>query len=65
MFDAEDALLRAADPDLMERVAEIVEILVFGDDDADDRERGIEDYEDVLKKVLALRRRIGLPVLCD
>ena len=62
LFDAEDALLRAADPKLMQRVAEIIDISVHGDDDMTDKEKGIGDFEEVLAKVLALRRRLGLPV---
>ena len=65
LYDAEDALLRAADPDLMRRVSEILDVLVYGDDDMSDTERGIGDFKEVLKKVLALRRRIGLPVESD
>ncbi|VDC02993.1 unnamed protein product [Peniophora sp. CBMAI 1063] len=63
LFDAEDALLRAADPDLMRRTAEIIDVLVHGDDDMSDSEQGIGDFPQVLEKVLALRRRLGLPIV--
>ncbi|KZV65098.1 hypothetical protein PENSPDRAFT_737912 [Peniophora sp. CONT] len=62
LYDAEDALLRAADPVLMARVAEMIEIMIYGDDDMSDTERGMGDFPEVLEKVLALRRRLGLPV---
>lgn len=66
-WDEEDEMLYAADPELMTRVKEIIRILTSDDDDIadefEDEEEELSDFNEVHAKVLALRRRLGLPIL--
>ena len=61
--DEEDAMLFAADPVLMARAHEIIRILSADPDDVEEEEEHLDDFPEVHARVLALRRRLGLPIL--
>ncbi|VDC02824.1 unnamed protein product [Peniophora sp. CBMAI 1063] len=66
-WDEEDEMLYAADPELMTRVKEIIRILTSDEDDIadefEDEEEELSDFVEVHAKVIALRRRLGLPII--
>lgn len=62
-LDEEDEMLFKADPDLMTRVKEIIRILSADPDDVEEEEGKLNDFAEVHAKVIALRRRLGLPII--
>ncbi|KZV67508.1 hypothetical protein PENSPDRAFT_688037 [Peniophora sp. CONT] len=62
-LDEEDAMLFKADPELMKRAHEIIRILSADPDDVEEEEEHLDDFGDVHARVIALRRRLGLPII--
>lgn len=61
--DEEDMVLFKADPVLMTRANEIIRILSADPDNVEEEEAELDYFEDVHAKVIALRRRLGLPII--